>query len=79
MERKLKLSTKNKIVAGVCGGIGEYFKIDPTIVRIIFILLLFVYVSPPIIIYFVIWAIIPKDKKNVKELYDFSEFNDSKN
>ena len=34
MERKFKLSN-NRMLAGVCGGMGEYFNVDPTIVRII--------------------------------------------
>lgn len=36
---QLYRSTKNKVLAGVCGGIAEYFKIDPIIVRILFIAL----------------------------------------
>lgn len=35
MERKLYRSSENKVVAGVCGGIGEYFNIDPVIIRLI--------------------------------------------
>lgn len=35
MERKLYKSSENKIIAGVCGGIGEYFNVDPVIVRLI--------------------------------------------
>lgn len=37
MAKKLFRSNDNRKIAGVCGGIGEYFDIDPTIVRIIFI------------------------------------------
>jgi len=33
--KRLYRSRKNKIIAGVCGGIGEYFHIDPVIVRIL--------------------------------------------
>lgn len=33
--RRLYRSRRNKILAGVCGGIGEYFNIDPIIVRIL--------------------------------------------
>lgn len=39
MAKKLKKSGKNKIVAGVCGGVAEYFKIDPTIVRLILVII----------------------------------------
>lgn len=37
-EKKLHKSSKNKMVCGVCGGLAEYFKLDPTIVRLIFVL-----------------------------------------
>lgn len=35
--RKLYRSRKERMIAGVCGGIGEYFGIDPTLVRLIFV------------------------------------------
>ena len=35
MDKKLYRSNINKMLCGVCGGIGEYFNIDPTIVRLI--------------------------------------------
>lgn len=34
MEKKLYRSTRNKMIVGVCGGIGEYFDVDPNVVRI---------------------------------------------
>ena len=37
--RRLYRSSSNKIIAGVCGGIGEYFNIDPVIVRILAIVI----------------------------------------
>lgn len=39
MEKKLYRSRANKMISGVCGGIGEYFNIDPTIVRLVWALL----------------------------------------
>ncbi len=57
MEKRLYKSRTNKKVAGVCGGIGEYFNIDPTLVRLGFVALsflagggLFVYILAAIII-----------------------------
>lgn len=41
MVRKLRRSRNDKILAGVCGGIGEYFNIDSTIVRLAFVLMAF--------------------------------------
>jgi phage shock protein C len=34
MEKRLYKSNTNKVIDGVCGGIGEYFNIDPTLVRL---------------------------------------------
>lgn len=38
MEKKLHKSNQNKMIDGVCGGIAEYFGIDPTVVRLIWAL-----------------------------------------
>ena len=37
MQSRLERSTTNKVVAGVCGGIGEYLQVDPTLVRVFFV------------------------------------------
>ena len=37
--KELRKSVSNRVFCGVCGGIGEYFNIDPTIVRLIFVLI----------------------------------------
>lgn len=39
MEKKLYRSEKNRMIAGVCGGIGEYFNVDPTIIRLAWVLI----------------------------------------
>jgi phage shock protein C len=59
--RKLYRTEIDNVFGGVCGGIGEYLDIDPSILRIIFICLIF---SPfPIILtYLLSWIIIPKQK-----------------
>lgn len=38
MSRRLERSTTNKVVGGVCGGLGEYLQIDPTFVRVFFVI-----------------------------------------
>jgi len=60
MSKKLHRSVKNKIVAGVCGGFGEYFNIDPVIVRIVFVLIALGY-GGGIALYLILWLIIPKN------------------
>ena len=57
---KFYLSETNKKLGGVCGGIAETFHFEPSIVRIIFILLVLMVRFYPLIIYMVLWAILPK-------------------
>lgn len=58
--KKLYRSTHNRMLCGVCGGIGEYFDIDPTIVRLLFAILGIS--GSGILVYFVAAIIIPKDE-----------------
>jgi len=46
MNRKLYRSGKNKVIAGICGGIGEYLDIDPVVIRVILLALLVIPISP---------------------------------
>ena len=55
--KRLYRSKKHKVIAGVCGGIAEYFNIDPVIVSLIFILLLFS--GAGMLVYLIAWIIIP--------------------
>ncbi len=59
MEKKIYLSDTNKKIAGVCGGIGEYFNVDPTIIRIAWVALALLN-GLGIFAYFIAWAIIPR-------------------
>jgi phage shock protein C len=59
MQRRLYRSQKNRILMGVCGGLGAYFNIDPVIVRVIAVLLLIPGVIPAVIAYFVLALVIP--------------------
>jgi phage shock protein C len=58
--KRLFRSEKNKKIAGVCAGIGEYFDLDPTLVRLVFIFLgLATGLFPFFIGYIVAWLIVP--------------------
>ena len=39
MDKKLTLSDTNKVINGVCGGVGEYLGVDPTAIRLVFAIL----------------------------------------
>ena len=58
MEKKLYKSRTNKMVAGVCGGIGEYFGVDPTLVRLGFVALSFL-AGGGLLVYILAAIIIP--------------------
>jgi phage shock protein PspC (stress-responsive transcriptional regulator) len=54
----------DRIIAGVCSGIGRHFNIDPTIVRIVFVASLFL-PGPQILIYLVAWLLMPDEVTTV--------------
>lgn len=60
--KKLYRSKTDKMIAGVCGGIAKYFGIDSTLVRIIYaIVAIFTAIVPCLIIYLVLWILIPEE------------------
>jgi len=49
------------MIAGVCGGIAEYFDVDPTVVRIVYVLVSILSAAfPGILVYIIMWIIIPE-------------------
>jgi phage shock protein PspC (stress-responsive transcriptional regulator) len=60
--KRLRLSTTDSKILGVCGGIGETYDIDPTLIRLIVVFLCFVTAIIPVAAtYLIAWAIMPKD------------------
>jgi phage shock protein PspC (stress-responsive transcriptional regulator) len=56
--RRLYRSGNDKILGGVCGGLANYFKIDPAVVRIVFFLLMFGW-ALGILLYIILWIVLP--------------------
>jgi phage shock protein C len=60
METKQFKRSRNSMIAGVCGGIADYFGWDPTIVRVGYVLLSVLSAAfPGILVYIILWIIIP--------------------
>lgn len=60
MTKQLTKSTYDKKIAGVCGGIAEYFGVDPTMVRVGYVLLSVLFAAfPGIIVYIVLAMVMP--------------------
>ena len=58
-QAKLTLSSSDKIIAGVCGGLAEYLEIDPILVRLAFLVLFFASgIGVPI--YIILWVVMPQ-------------------
>jgi phage shock protein C len=77
MVKKLYRSRKDSMIAGVCGGIAEYFEIDSTLVRLLTILIVFLG-GVGVLAYIIAWIVIPENpehKMNDKE-YERDEEKD---
>ena len=62
METKRLTRSNNKMLAGVCSGIAEYFDIDPTLVRVAYAALtVFTTGFPGVLLYIILLLIMPKD------------------
>jgi len=59
VQKRLMRSKKDKIIAGVCGGLGEYFDVDPTILRLVFVILT-IWGGVGVIIYIIAFFVMPE-------------------
>jgi phage shock protein C len=55
--RTLTRSATNRVIAGVCGGLGEYFGVNPLAFRILFVLLALPGGAPGLLPYFILWFV----------------------
>lgn len=62
--KRLSRSMKNKMIGGVCGGIANYFDVDPTLIRVGYILLSIFTIFSGVIAYFILWIVMPVDHEN---------------
>lgn len=79
--KKMYRKTDDCIIAGVCGGLADYFEIDETLVRIIFVILT-IGGGSGILLYLVLWLVIPKkgnENKNIDWEENVKEFADDVN
>lgn len=58
--KRLYRSKKQRMIAGVCGGIAEYFNIDPVIPRLIAVLVLIGSAGSGLLAYIILWIVVPE-------------------
>jgi len=75
MKKKLYRSTKDKMLGGVAGGIADYFDIDSTLIRVLFILVVF-FGGSGIIAYIILWIVVPEQPYAIP---DFNSFSSERN
>jgi phage shock protein C len=61
-DQKLYRSETDRMIAGVCGGLAKFFNVDATLVRLVFLLLLFLGGSG-FLLYFILWIIVPQESQ----------------
>ncbi|HFE63881.1 MAG TPA: PspC domain-containing protein [Caldithrix sp.] len=66
--KRLYRSLTDRKISGLCGGIGEVYNVDPNLLRLLVVLLLFVTgILPVLITYIIAWIIIPEGKPETPE------------
>lgn len=61
--RKLRRSVSDRWLAGVCGGLADYMGLDPTAVRVGFVLLSILSAAfPGILVYLIMWLLVPEQE-----------------
>ncbi len=61
--KRLARSRKGQVVAGVCSGLGEYFKVDPNVVRLAFAVLT-VFGGFGVLLYLIAWVVLPEEDQD---------------
>lgn len=64
MYKKITRIEEGKILGGICTGLGKYFEIDPVVFRILFAVL-FIFGGSGLLLYIIMWIIIPKDQNMI--------------
>jgi phage shock protein PspC (stress-responsive transcriptional regulator) len=67
-QKRLYRDPEHRILGGVCGGLGAYFKMDPLILRIIFVILTFITTGTGLLAYIILWIAVPKATTTAQRL-----------
>ncbi len=67
-KKRMYRDNENRVLGGVCSGMGAYFNFDPVFLRILFVVLLFVGVGISAILYLILWVVVPKAHTTAQRL-----------
>jgi len=68
--RKLYRSREDRMIAGVCGGLGDYLNVDPTLIRLVFVLGFFATASGVFWAYLIMMIVVPEEVPASKDVVD---------
>lgn len=68
--KRLYRSRDDQMLGGVCAGVAEYFDVDPTLVRLVFAALTLFGVGSPVLVYLLLWLIMPEAPASAMPQYD---------
>jgi len=72
MTKRLYRSQKNKMIGGVAGGLADYLNLDPILIRVIFVITLFLN-GAGFLLYVILWIVVPQESVVSKNQNDFGE------
>jgi phage shock protein PspC (stress-responsive transcriptional regulator) len=68
--RKLYRSREDRMIAGVCGGLGDYLRVDPTLIRLVFVLGFFATASGVFWAYLIMMIVVPEEVPASQDVVD---------
>lgn len=76
LNKRLYRSRKDQQIAGVCGGVADYLGVDPTLVRLLWVILALAG-GPGLLLYVIMWAIVPEEPEFVQATANKAKNEDS--
>ncbi len=66
--KRLFRDPEDRVLGGVCSGLGAYFSVDPVLIRILFVLVFFFPIGSSVLIYLILWIVVPKASSTAQRL-----------
>ena len=65
--KRLYRSKKDRMLGGVCAGLGEHFDIDPTVIRLVWAVITVISIGTGVLVYILAWILIPEETSGSSE------------
>ena len=65
--KRLYRSKKDRVLGGVCAGLGEHFDIDPTVIRLVWAVITVLSIGTGVLVYIIAWILIPEEESGNSE------------